>query len=83
MLRIYVSAHCLTCSIALRLAESIQAQCPDLPLEVVDVDAPTADVPSYIIGTPIYTWDDRVLFLGNPSEAELVERIGVLYGSGC
>jgi hypothetical protein len=79
MLRIYVSAHCRSCGMARRLAESVQAQRPSLPLEVVDVDTPDADVPRYIIGTPMYTWDDRVLFLGNPSEAELMERIGVLH----
>jgi hypothetical protein len=81
MLRIYVSAHCRSCGMALRLAERVRAQRPSLPLEVIDVDAFGADIPGYIIGTPIYTWGDRVLFLGNPSEAELMERIGVLYGS--
>ena len=78
MLRIYVSAHCRTCTTALRLAQRVQSHRPDVPLEVVDVDGPDADVPSKVIGTPTYTWDDRILFLGNPSETELLERIGVL-----
>jgi hypothetical protein len=79
MLRIYVSAHCRTSAIALRLAERLQSRCPDVPLEVVDVDAPDAGVPSKVIGTPIYAWHDRILFLGNPSETELLERVGVLH----
>jgi hypothetical protein len=79
MLRIYVSVHCPTCASALHLAERVQSQRPEVPLEVVDVDAPGADVPSKVIGTPIYAWHDRILFLGNPSETELLERIGVLH----
>ncbi len=79
MLRIYVSAHCRTCATALRLAERVQSQRPDVPLEVVDVDAPDADVPSKVIGTPIYAWHDRILFLGNPSETALLERVDVLH----
>lgn len=83
MLRIYVSAHCPSCGMALHLAGQVQVQRPCLPLEVIDVDVPDLDVPDYIIGTPIYTWNNRVLFLGNPSEAELLERLEVLYGSEC
>jgi hypothetical protein len=27
----------------------------------------------------MYLWHDRVLFLGNPSETELFQRVGVLH----
>lgn len=79
MLRIYVSAHCRGCNTALQLAEQVRAQRPDVPLAVVDVDDPAADVPRKVIGTPIYTWNDRVVFMGNPSEAELMGRVGALH----
>ena len=75
MLRIYVSAHCVGCATARWLAEWVQTQRPDVPLMVVDVDDPQAHVPRNIIGTPIYTWNDRVVFMGNPSEQELLERV--------
>jgi hypothetical protein len=80
MLHVYVSSHCIGCDTARRLADRIRIQCPDIPVLVVDVDQPEAEVPAKIFGTPMYTWDDHVLFLGNPSEVELMERIGVLYG---
>ena len=83
MLCIYISTHCLGCATALRLAERVRAQRPDLPMTVVDIDTPTSTVPSNVIGTPIYTWNDRVLFLGNPSEAKLLERVGALHDDGC
>jgi hypothetical protein len=75
MLRIYVSAHCHGCATALRLADRVRVARPDVPLAVVDVAAPGADVPLSVIGTPLYTWNDRVLFRGNPSETELLARI--------
>lgn len=75
MLRIYVSAHCHGCATALRLADRVRASRPDVPLLVVNVDVPGANVPSWVIGTPLYAWNDRVLFLGNPSEMELLARI--------
>jgi hypothetical protein len=79
MLRIYVSAHCASCATALRLAGRARTQRPDLPLEVVDIDVPDVAVPAKIIGTPMYMWNDQVLFWGNPSEAELLERVSLLY----
>ena len=81
MLRIYVSAHCIGCATARRLAEHVQAQCPHLALTVIDLDASSIKRPAYVIGTPFYTWHDRVLFMGNPSAEELVKRVDELYES--
>ena len=79
MLHIYLSAHCRGCGTAVQLAERLRTQRPDVPLTLVDVNDPHADVPANVIGTPMYVWHDRVLFLGNPSETEFVLRVGALY----
>ncbi len=79
MLRIYVSTHCITCDTARHLAEFVQGHRPGMPVTVVDVDAPDAGVPKNIIGTPVYAWNDQILFLGNPSRAELLRRVSVFY----
>ena len=79
MLRIYVSAHCLSCNTAIQRAERLQVLRPEVPVTVVDVEAPDADVPRNVIGTTIYTWNDRVVFMGNPSEQELLDRVTVLH----
>jgi hypothetical protein len=79
MLHIYISAHCNGCATAQRLAERVQTQRPDVPMAVVDVDESAVNIPGYVIGTPFYTWNDRVLFMGNPSETELLERLGALH----
>ena len=78
MLRIYVSAHCPACATARARAALLGRRRPDIPLALVDVEAAGARVPRQVIGTPIYTWNDRVIFLGNPSEDELIERVTVL-----
>ncbi len=75
MLRVYVSAHCLACRTAIQRAKRLRALRPEVPVTVVDVEAPDADVPRNVIGTPIYTWNDRVVFMGNPSEQELLDRV--------
>ncbi len=79
MLRVYVAADCPGSAISLHLVERLRASCPDLPLAVIDVTEPHADVPEHIFGTPIYTWHDHVLFLGNPSEETLLEQVRKLY----
>jgi len=56
-------------------AKRLRALRPEIPVTLVDIEAPDAEVPPKIIGTPIYTWNDRVVFLGNPSEQELLERV--------
>ena len=78
MLRIYVSAHCPGCDTARERAEHLRALRPDVPVTLVDVEAPGVEVPPKVIGTPIYTWNDRVVFMGNPSVEELLERVTVL-----
>jgi len=79
MLRVYVSAHCLACRTAIQRAERLEALRPEVPVTVVDVEAPDAVVPRKVIGTPIYMWNDRVVFMGNPSEQELLDRVTVLH----
>lgn len=80
MLRIYIAEHCPACATArLRLAQ-LRARCPGAPAQLVDIDAPGARVPPHIIGTPLYTWDDRIIFRGNPGEDELIARVAALKG---
>jgi hypothetical protein len=79
MLRIYISDHCLSCSTAFQRAEQLQIERPDVPWDIVDVDDPEADVPAKVIGTPMYLWNDYVLFMGNPGESELLQRVGALH----
>ncbi len=75
MLRVYIAEHCPACAIARLRLEQLRARDPDVPAQLIDIDAPGARVPPHIIGTPLYTWDDRIIFRGNPGEDELDELI--------
>ncbi len=79
MLRIYISGHCRGCTTARRLAEQVRSERPDVPLAVIDIDDPAVAVPANVIGTPFYTWQDRVLFMGNPHATELLQRVEALH----
>lgn len=75
MLRIYISAHCFGYDTAVQRVEHLRALRPEIPVILVDIEAPDAAVPRQVIGTPIYIWNDLVVFMGNPSEQELLERL--------
>lgn len=79
MLTIYISNHCAGCTTALKHAHWLREIRPNLPVRIVNLDQPGAVMPKYIIGTPCYTWQDQVLYWGNPAQSELVERIDTLY----
>ena len=80
MLRIYIAEHCPACPTARRRFAQLRSRCPDVPVQLVDIDAPGARVPPHVIGTPLYTWDDRIIFRGNPGAEELIARVAALSG---
>lgn len=73
MLRVYIAPHCPASARTLKLVEQVRSRFPDLAVEVIDVSVPERTIPDEVIGTPVYTWNDRVLFLGNPGESTLLE----------
>jgi len=75
MLRIYVADDCPGSPTARRRADWLHEQAPELPVEVIDIGVPGAVVPPAVFGTPTYTWNERLLFLGNPNAQELLERV--------
>lgn len=77
MLRVYVAADCPASALARNLVKRVRFRHPHLPVEVIDVNSTEKkEIPREVFATPIYTWNGQVVFLGNPSEADLVARIG-------
>lgn len=75
LLRIYVSQHCWSFDEALRLAEIIKADYPDVNLEVVDFQNGEGGNPDGVFAVPTYVLDGRVISLGNPKPEELFMRL--------
>lgn len=79
MLTIYTATHCPVYLRTCYLVEQVRHHYPDLPLHVVNLDETDEGWPSFVIGTPTYVWQERVLFLGNPSFTELSQELeGIL-----
>ena len=75
-LDIYVAPGCLGCETARRLAAAVRdANVPDLDVRLIDLGAPDAVRPPAVFAVPIYLLDGRVLSLGNPDPAWLMERL--------
>lgn len=77
MLHIYIADHCYGCDRARRLADMVQTERPAIRMQIIDITRETI-VPTHVIGTPMYLWHDRVLFMGNPSKAELLEVLDAI-----
>jgi hypothetical protein len=79
MLRIYVADDCPGSRATPHIIEILRHQMPDLPIEIVNLSKSNVQFPPFVFGTPVYTWNDRVLFLGNPGKQELLACVRGLY----
>lgn len=76
VLEIYVGPACLASETARGLAAAVRALArPGLDVRVVDLGEPGAVRPPAIFAVPTYLLDGRVISLGNPEEAWLLERL--------
>lgn len=75
-LEIFVAPDCLGCETARDLAASVrETGAPHLDVHVIDLGAPDAVRPPAVFAVPTYLLDGRVLSLGNPDPAWLIERL--------
>lgn len=75
MLRVFTAAHCPSFGRTHSLVRALARRLPDLPLELVDLDAPDAERPPFVVGTPTFVWGNQLLFLGNPAEGDLLAKV--------
>ncbi len=73
---VYVSDHCPTCPDALMVAEDVRKRYPSVEVEIFNVDRkkPRAE----IFAVPTYMLDDRIAFLGNPTDEQIDDLFGNL-----
>lgn len=76
ILRVYVAPGCMSCRTALRIVDAVRHARPAQPVEVIDLaDAPDQPLPPGVVGTPTYLLGERVISLGNPEFAELLDHV--------
>ena len=78
VLDIYVAPDCFGCATARRLAASVRALAlPGVEVRLVDLSESGAVRPEAVFAVPTYVLDGRVLSLGNPERAWLLDRLRV------
>ena len=71
VLKIFITKGCAGCKRALELAAMVKKIKPRLVVEIIDLAInPTAGAGG-LFAVPAYVYDDRPVFLGNPSPLEL------------
>jgi len=71
-LDIYIDDCCETCDHARQIAEQVRERMPQVEVNLIEL---TGDKPNSVFAVPTYLLDGATLFLGNPSEAELFDRL--------
>ena len=72
ILKVFISAGCLGCKRALELVTWLRRVKPQLGVEVVDIALKPDAVGGYsIFAIPTYVYNNKAVFLGNPSRKEL------------
>lgn len=75
-LRVYIAEDCTSCRTALRIVDAVRQARPDHPVDVIDLSAaPEQPLPPGVVGTPTYLLGQRVISLGNPDLAELLDQL--------
>ena len=66
-----MSKGCRGCKRAQELAEWVQVTVPGLGVQVIDLTAEPDSANGLVFSVPTYTFGDKTIFLGNPSQTEL------------
>lgn len=71
-LDIYIDDCCETCEQARKIADQVRERMPQVEVNLIVLNGET---PDSVFAVPTYLLDGVTLFLGNPREAELFERL--------
>ena len=71
-LDIYIDDCCDTCDQARKIADQVRERMPQVEVNLIELNGET---PDSVFAVPTYLLDGVTLFLGNPNEAELFERL--------
>jgi hypothetical protein len=70
-LQIYISDNCSTCLETKNLVDIIKKRFTKLDVDLINLSHPGVHSPDKVFAVPTYIYNDRVIFLGNPSIQEL------------
>jgi hypothetical protein len=72
-LDVYIEDSCWACAESRRIIADVAPKVPDVDIELRGLDDERR--PSTVFATPTYVLDGRVIFMGNPTREELVQKL--------
>ena len=75
-LKIYVADDCPTCDETKKLVATIAGRYQDLEIDLMNLNDADTICPDYVFAVPTFVYNERIIFLGNPSLKELDESFG-------
>ena len=72
-LEIYISDDCPNCEQTKNLADVASVRYANLTIDLKNLSDPDTICPDQVFAVPTFIYQDRVIFLGNPSLQELDE----------
>ena len=72
-LEIYVADECLACEETRRIVTEITPLYPNVDIELLDLTDERK--PDSVFATPTYVLDGRTIFLGNPTQEQLEQKL--------
>ncbi len=75
MLEIYIEEDCRGCKQARKNAIHVRSQFPQIHVSVIDISEKVVPTPEEVFAVPMYLFNGRMLYLGNPGEKDLNARL--------
>jgi alkyl hydroperoxide reductase subunit AhpF len=74
-LDIYIEANCVSCDLAIEIADLVQSTVPQVEVSLIDITEPGAEKPDSVFAVPTYLLNGQTYSLGNPDAGRLLERL--------
>ena len=72
-LDVYIEDTCWACAESRRIVADIAHQVPSVDIELRNLDDTRR--PGAVFATPTYVLDGRVIYMGNPTREELIQKL--------
>jgi hypothetical protein len=70
---VYIEDSCWACAESRRIVAEVAPQFPDVDFELCGLE--DSRRPSAVFATPTYVLDGRVIYMGNPTREELIQKL--------
>ena len=74
-LDVYIADDCWSCEETQRIVAHIAAIMPQVNISTFNLSDENTERPAEVFATPTYVINDRVTYLGNPTQAELRQKL--------